>query len=147
MHLKNKNSKKKSAKSSKKERQCLDLEQCYPCPACKHGELIPITLTEAWGCDRCKQLFERTSEPDTVTKLGSPYPQQKTWHWTGKHWVANQKAVLKRWRDAAFRMRAMTAFVLLWIGWTLLAFAGISFSIRPLILLSLVVMFWVVLRR
>ncbi|MEL6490361.1 MAG: hypothetical protein AAFV85_22865 [Cyanobacteria bacterium J06634_6] len=147
MHLKNRSPQNKNAKHSKKECQYLDLEQSYPCPACKHGSLIPITLTEAWGCDRCKQLFERTSEPDTVTKLSSPYPHQKTWQWTGKHWVANQKAILNRWRDAAFRMRIVTVFVLLWMGWTLLAFAGISLSIRPLILLSLVVMFWVVLRR
>ena len=134
-------------KDSHKEYELLELDRSYPCPACKHGSLIPITLTEAWGCDRCKQIFECTTELNAISKLGSPYPHQKTWKWNGKQWVISKKAFLARLRERTLRIRAGAIFVLLWIGWTLLALVGISLSVRPLILLSLVVMFWVVLRR
>ena len=75
-----------------KEPATLELEKTYPCPSCKQGTLIPITLTEAWGCDRCKQIFERTETLHSVSKLSSPYPQQRLWQWDGhKLDAASQK--------------------------------------------------------
>lgn len=35
----------------------LDFNSEYPCPCRRRGRLVPITLTEAFGCDRCQQIF------------------------------------------------------------------------------------------
>ena len=130
-----------------KETHKLDLDQSYPCPSCKQGELIPITLTEAWGCDRCKQIFELFAEPDTIGKLSTPYPRQRTWKWNGKHWILNKKALKSSLSDVSAWNKGGVRLVLLCIGWTLLALTDFAFALRALILLGLVVMFWVVLRR
>ena len=131
-----------------KETAVLDLETTYPCPSCKQGQLIPITLTEAWGCDRCKQIFERKSDLITVGKLSTPYPRQRTWQWTGKHWQANSKR-LKMSLLEAYRWPSEVLWPMaVWLGWRLLAGTGLGLPSRiALILLALVVMFWLVLRR
>ena len=130
-----------------KETHQLDLDQSYPCPSCKQGALIPITLTEAWGCDRCKQIFELKSEPNTIGKLTTPYPRQRTWKWDGKHWILNKKELRSSLTDVSAWNKLGVILVLLWLGWTLLALTGFALALRALILLGLVVMFWVVLRR
>ncbi|MEM6452292.1 MAG: hypothetical protein AAF635_06035 [Cyanobacteria bacterium P01_C01_bin.69] len=130
-----------------KESQQLDLDQSYPCPSCKQGELIPITLTEAWGCDRCKQIFELKPEPNTIGKLTTPYPRQRTWKWNGKHWVLNKKAMKASLSDVSVWSQVCVLMIALWLGWTLLVPTGFPFALRALILLGLVVMFWVILRR
>jgi len=125
----------------------LDLDQSYPCPSCKQGELIPITLTEAWGCDRCKQIFELQAEPNTIGKLTTPYPHQRTWQWDGKHWILNRKALKLSLTDLSVWNQVGASLFFTWLGWKLLALIGLPLSLRALILLSLIVMFWVVLRR
>ncbi|MEL6816998.1 MAG: hypothetical protein AAFP03_19705, partial [Cyanobacteria bacterium J06598_3] len=82
-----------------KETAVLDLDTSYPCPSCKQGQLIPITLTEAWGCDRCKQIFEKQPDANTIGKLASPYQRQRTWRWNGQQWVMSSKLVKPRATD------------------------------------------------
>jgi ribosomal protein L37AE/L43A len=127
-----------------KENQPLDLDKAYPCPSCRQGSLIPITLTEAWGCDRCKQIFEKTAA-DTVGKLVTPYHRQRTWRWNGQHWIDNSQRVqtdsLKSWATITFLGG------LLWVGLSRIAVPGFwIIGIFALILL-LVVMFWVLRQR
>lgn len=130
-----------------KETQTLDLDKSYPCPCCHHGSLVPITLTEAWGCDHCEQIFERREEPDTIGKLATPYHRQRAWRWDGKQWVVASKLV----RPTVVDLVVAVAFLvcLFWLGLMLPALTGLSLpiGIAALTLLALVVMFWVVLRR
>lgn len=131
-----------------KETQLLDPNQVYPCPSCKQGALVPITLTEAWGCDRCKQIFELRSEPNTIEKLTTPYPRQQIWLWTGKHWVLKSSPLKDIVTALMVWARLLLLPALFWVCWTLLSWAGLSFLMKgALILLTLVVMFWLVLRR
>ena len=37
--------------------QKIELTTEYPCPCRRRGRLLPITLTEAFGCNRCQQIF------------------------------------------------------------------------------------------
>lgn len=123
----------------------LDPNQAYPCPACKQGVLIPITLTDAWGCDRCKQIFEQRDEPNTVGKLATPYNRQRTWRWNGQQWVLGNQLI----KPKAINSLAIVAFMacLLWFGLSRIALPGfLIFGILALGLL-LVVMFWVLRRR
>lgn len=64
----------------------IDLTADYPCPCRRQGRLIPITLTEAFGCSRCQQIFAVRENGDTIEQLSTTYPYKKTWRWTGRQW-------------------------------------------------------------
>jgi ribosomal protein L37AE/L43A len=125
------------------ETQRLDFDKTYPCPSCRQGSLIPITLTEAWGCDRCKQIFELTAT-NSIGKLATPYHRQRTWRWNGKQWLDNgqrtQIDTIKSW----FVIAVLGG--LLWVALSRIAPGFFIVGMLALILL-LVVMFWVLRRR
>jgi hypothetical protein len=66
----------------------IDLNTEYPCPCRRHGRLLPITLTEAFGCDRCQQIFVLENDGKTIEQLSSSYPYKRAWRWTGYRWMA-----------------------------------------------------------
>ncbi len=128
-----------------KEKQTLDFDQTYPCPACRHGVLVPITLTEAWGCDRCKQIFEQREEPNTVGKLATPYHRQRTWRWNGKQWVMGRKFVKPKAINAV-TIGALSVVLIWFVVSRITTSSALILGILALILL-LVVMFWVLRQR
>lgn len=70
----------------------IDQNQEYPCPCRRKGKLQPIILTEAFGCDRCQQIFVVQENGQTIEQLSSHYPYKRTWRWTGFRWVnGNQR--------------------------------------------------------
>ncbi|MEM8604167.1 MAG: hypothetical protein AAGF24_10075 [Cyanobacteria bacterium P01_H01_bin.121] len=66
--------------------QKIDLDCDYPCPCRRRGELKPITLTEAFGCDRCQQIFIVADHGHVLEQLSTHYPYKQAWCWTGKYW-------------------------------------------------------------
>jgi hypothetical protein len=64
----------------------LDFNSEYPCPCRRRGRLVPITLTEAFGCDRCQQIFVVQDNGYTLEQLSTSYPYKKAWRWTGNSW-------------------------------------------------------------
>ncbi len=66
--------------------QKIDLSSEYPCPCRRHGRLVPITLTEAFGCDRCQQLFVVEDNGYVIEQLSTNYPYKRAWRWMGNHW-------------------------------------------------------------
>lgn len=70
--------------------QKVDLNHTYPCPnpCCQSGKLQPITLTQAWGCFQCQQIFAPTSDFLEIESLtSSPRPGHSSWYWQGQRWV------------------------------------------------------------
>jgi hypothetical protein len=67
----------------------IDFQADYPCPCpCRRrGRLMPITLTEAFGCDRCQQIFIVQDNGYILEQLSTNYPYKRTWRWTGHQWV------------------------------------------------------------
>ena len=123
----------------------LDCDRSYPCPVCRRGELHAITLTEAWGCDDCQEIFEQTAS-NTIKKLTAPYPHRASWQWTGKAWE-RQRPSMKP--DPARRaVVAMALAALLWLVLTLLDLVNIPLRIglSTIILIALIVV-WIELRR
>jgi hypothetical protein len=55
----------------------------YPCPRCPRGQLCPITLTEALGCQKCQKIFVIQPGGYTLEQL-STHPQ--VWRWDGQRW-------------------------------------------------------------
>lgn len=70
--------------------QKIDLNADYPCPCRRRGRLIPITLTEAFGCDRCQQLFVVEDNGHVLEQLSTSYPYKKAWRWMGNRWIVAQ---------------------------------------------------------
>lgn len=66
--------------------QKIDLTVDYPCPCRRQGRLVPITLTEAFGCDRCQQLFVVEDNGYVLEQLSTSYPYKKAWRWLGNRW-------------------------------------------------------------
>lgn len=64
----------------------IDLNYDYPCPCRRRGKLVPITLTEAFGCDRCQQIFVVEENSNVLEQLSTTYPYKKAWRWTGSTW-------------------------------------------------------------
>ncbi len=79
--------------------QKIDLSSEYPCPCRRKGNLKPIVLTEALGCDRCQQIFVVKKDGQVIEQLSSLY-QKKSWRWTGSRW----KNVYARWTQSYFSM-------------------------------------------
>lgn len=50
------------------------------------GEICPIALTEALGCDKCHHIFVVRADGYTLEQLSSTYPYKQVWYWTGKEW-------------------------------------------------------------
>ncbi len=74
----------------------IDPEQTYPCPcARRRGKLQPITLTDAFGCDRCSALFTTEDDGFTLVQLGGIDPYRQMWHWTGNRWQATYRGSAK----------------------------------------------------
>jgi len=71
--------------------QRIDLNLEYPCPSCRRrGRLVPITLTEAFGCDRCQQLFVVEDNGYVLEQLSTSYPYKRAWRWMGNRWTVAQ---------------------------------------------------------
>ncbi|MEL7475751.1 MAG: hypothetical protein AAGJ55_05925 [Cyanobacteria bacterium J06555_12] len=48
----------------------------------------PITLTQAWGCFHCQQIFAPTSDSLAIESLTrSSQTARCSWYWQGRYWV------------------------------------------------------------
>lgn len=72
----------------------IDLSSTYPCPCRRQGRLVPIALTEAFGCQRCQQIFVvKQDDPTTIEQLSTSYPYKRTWYWTGHQWSTARRSL------------------------------------------------------
>ncbi|NET53280.1 MAG: hypothetical protein F6K09_32835 [Merismopedia sp. SIO2A8] len=70
----------------------IDLSSHYPCPCCRRGSLSPITLTEAFGCQQCQEIFVLHEEGYVLEGLKTAYPYPRKWYWTGYRWNAKSRS-------------------------------------------------------
>jgi asparagine N-glycosylation enzyme membrane subunit Stt3 len=47
---------------------------------------MPITLTEAFGCQRCQKIFVLKPDKSTIEELSTSHPYKRTWYWSGHQW-------------------------------------------------------------
>ncbi len=71
----------------------VDPGASYPCPCRRNGELIPIVLTEALGCQRCQQIFVVRPDGCSIEQLVVTYPYKRIWYWTGLQWQALRRGL------------------------------------------------------
>ncbi|MBE9076130.1 hypothetical protein IQ241_02275 [Romeria aff. gracilis LEGE 07310] len=70
--------------------QKLDLNEAYPCPCRRRGRIVPIALTEAFGCDRCQQIFVVRDQNYVIEQLASHYSYKRAWRWNGHQWLLDR---------------------------------------------------------
>jgi hypothetical protein len=73
--------------------QKIDQNADYPCPCRRNGRIKPITLTEAFGCDRCQQIFVVQDDGYVIEQLSTHYPYKRLWRWTGQQWRLDRSSL------------------------------------------------------
>ena len=66
----------------------IDPNADYPCPCRHQGRLKSIALTDAFGCNRCQQIFVLEESRTVIEELSTGYFPKRTWNWTGHRWLA-----------------------------------------------------------
>jgi hypothetical protein len=93
-------------------------------------------LTEAFGCDRCKQIFVVDEKNQEIELVSSPSPAKRLWRWNGYRWrVVNPHSQA----DSLPTVFALHAYPLLSV------ILGIMMATTLLLVLNYV--FWLVYRR
>jgi amino acid permease len=73
---------------------------------------MPIVLTEAFGCNKCQQIFVVEENGHALEQLSTTYPYKRAWHWTGTKW----SKAYPRIRDSYLPVALLIIVVLFVIG-------------------------------
>ncbi len=57
----------------------------YPCPVCLWGQIQPMPLMEAAGCEFCQHIFTLDLENEVLRMADREPPL--SWHWDGQRWT------------------------------------------------------------
>ncbi|PSN17912.1 hypothetical protein C7271_15280 [filamentous cyanobacterium CCP5] len=130
--------------------QKIDLNADYPCPCRRRGKIVPITLTEAFGCDRCQQIFVVADDGYIIEQLSTHYPYKRTWRWTGQQWRLDRSMLTTSYLPL-FTVVLFTLVVFVLLLATFQAPTSAEMAIRLLAIITvsllLVFMFWLASRR
>lgn len=125
----------------------IDLNHEYPCPCRRRGRLLPITLTNAFGCDRCQHIFVLDEKNQTIEQLSSTYPGKYAWRWTGYRWIAAHYGL----GDSGLFLLLGFLLVLIFIGLALalrfLPDISMIWTMFAVLLGLLVLLFWLAYRH
>lgn len=99
--------------------QKIDRQQIYPCPCRRRAKLKPITLTDAFGCDRCSLIFVVEDGDYSLVQLGGIDPYRHVWYWMGTKWQANRHLAGK------YALNSLSALLLLLVSLVLLLAAAL----------------------
>jgi hypothetical protein len=91
----------------------IDLQTAYPCPCRRQGRLSPIALTEAFGCDRCHQIFVVKEGGYLLEQLSTHYPYKRVWYWTGQQWRLDRSVLGNQYLPVVMMLFGVGMFVLL----------------------------------
>ncbi|NEP09500.1 MAG: hypothetical protein F6J92_03025 [Symploca sp. SIO1A3] len=127
--------------------QKIDLNTEYPCPCRRKGCLVPITLTEAFGCDRCQQIFVVEESGYVIEQLSTNYPYKKAWRWTGNRWNTANATIGENYLPVAILI--VLVLLIVWLPLALHDKDNIIFWALLAVLLALLpaLMVWLTYRR
>jgi len=109
-------------------------------------------LTEAFGCNKCQQIFVVEDNGHAIEQLSTTYPYKKSWHWTGNRW----SKAYPRIRDSYLPVALLIIVVVLVIGlfvapnlWNAKEpHIIIGFAMGAVVVLMLIsLMYWLAYRR
>lgn len=122
----------------------IDLSTEYPCPCRRRGRLLPITLTDALGCDRCQQIFVVEENGKVLEQLSTGYPSKRSWYWIGNRWITTRRNFNKIYIPVVLGVSTIIFLVIaLWLN------NNLEIAILPLVVLLglFAVIFWLAYRH
>ncbi|UFP97035.1 hypothetical protein ISF26_17310 [Gloeobacter morelensis MG652769] len=122
----------------------IDLQVEYPCPRCKRGRLQAIVLTEAFGCDRCSQIFGLSPDGLVLEQLSTSYPYKKAWQWTGGNWRDQNRSLTDNYFP--FILVALALIPPVWLPLVLQSRSGLGALAITVVLTLIVLIFWLARR-
>jgi len=127
----------------------IDLNTEYPCPCRRRGKLIPIILTEAFGCDRCQQIFVLEDHGHALEQLSTTYPYKRAWRWNGSNWQVVHSRLGENYMPVALGI--IFVLVIIWLPLALRLASGSNIIAWALVAVLLAVlpalMVWFTYRR
>ncbi|NJL85577.1 MAG: hypothetical protein HC886_05750 [Leptolyngbyaceae cyanobacterium SM1_1_3] len=133
-----------------KKSQKVDLTADYPCPCRRRGRIVPIALTEAFGCDRCQQIFVLQEDGYVIEQLSTHYPYKRAWRWVGQQWTLDRGGLSRNYLPFLFFfIFGIAIFILLLATLQPPATTALAVRVAAALLISmlLVFMFWLACRR
>ena len=129
--------------------QKIELNAEYPCPCRRRGRLLPIILTEAFGCDRCQQIFAVEEKGQAIEQLSSTYPYKRAWRWTGNRWIPAHPGLGEGYFPVALGI--ILVLLIIWLPLALHSSSGLSIifwaAITVLLAVLPALMVWLAYRR
>ncbi len=129
--------------------QKIDLNVDYPCPCRRRGRLVPITLTEAFGCDRCQQLFVVEDKGYVLEQLSTSYPYKRAWRWIGNRWIVAQPRFGQSYLPVALGI--ILVLLIIWLPLALRSPNGANILVWAMVAVLLAIlpalMVWLTYRR
>lgn len=127
----------------------IDLDLDYPCPCRRRGKLVPIVLTDAFGCDRCQHIFVVEDSGYVLEQLSTTYPYKRAWRWSGNSWFIIQPRFGENYLP--FALGIIFVLVIIWLplalnlanGYSIIAWAMVAVLLAILPAL----MVWLTYRR
>ncbi|NJK34767.1 MAG: hypothetical protein HC919_07315 [Oscillatoriales cyanobacterium SM2_2_1] len=92
----------------------------------------PITLTDAFGCDRCSLMFVIDSDGHHLVQLGGIDPTHQTWFWSGTRWQLRRLGMSSGSRSAIVLGSVLGLTLML----TLNVFVPVTAVVFPLLLMA-----------
>lgn len=125
----------------------VELTESYPCPCRQRGTLRPIALMEAFGCDRCQQIFVVTHDGDRIEQASSSTVYRRMWRWTGTRWLSIRPPLRDNYLPIA--LCAGLVLVLAWLPLVMKGLAGTAAWLVPgLLVIGLpMLLLWLAYRR
>jgi hypothetical protein len=106
-------------------------------------------LTEAFGCDRCQQIFVVEDNGYVLEQLSTTYPYKRAWRWTGNGWNLIQPKLGESYLPIALGI--IFVLVIIWLPLALRLANGssiIAWAIVAVLLAILpAIMVWLTYRR
>lgn len=129
--------------------QKIDLTSEYPCPCRRRGRLIPIALTEAFGCNRCQQIFTLEEGGYAIEQLSASYAYRRLWRWTGSQWATAHPHLTESYLPIA--LCAILVLLVIWLPLALSVSLGSNVLLWALVAIALAtlpaLMLWLSHRR
>lgn len=129
--------------------QKIDLTLDYPCPCHRRGQLQPIALTEAFGCNRCQRIFVVQDGGYMIEELSTNYPYKRAWRWNGHQWNVASPNLGRAYFPLTLFIIFGLVFLLLVTTLQSPLSSSVTFRVIAALVLStmLVLMLWMACRR
>jgi len=106
-------------------------------------------LTEAFGCNRCQQIFVVEDNGYALEQLSTNYPYKKAWRWMGNRWQPANTSIGESYLPIA--MGVVLVLLIVWLPLALRSTAGLNIVFWALLAIFLAilpaVMVWLTYRR